>query len=250
MSSARKSMSKINSIDGLLWDGWHWDTTTISYFFPIFESQYPTKADGFGTLNVLQRAAAELAFHEIAGFTNFSFVKGTSNGQINLAKATKVDTNNDGIADYLVDTAVGFPPSDNFVANATAGDIWFNPTKYNNPLAGSFQFASGIIHEVGHSMGLKHPHEIVGQAPKLESGSESMDGLAFTIMSYSDYPGDDPNDLQSALSTNHPQSYMMLDIAALQYLYGANFTSNGNTIYRWTPTIELGVRDKFFREWG
>ena len=33
-----------------------------------------------------------------------------------------------------------------------------------------------------------------------------------------------------------PQSYMMLDIAALQHLYGADFAVNaGDTVYRWTP---------------
>ena len=33
-----------------------------------------------------------------------------------------------------------------------------------------------------------------------------------------------------------PQTYMMLDIAALQHMYGADFTINGgNTIYTWSP---------------
>ena len=33
-----------------------------------------------------------------------------------------------------------------------------------------------------------------------------------------------------------PQSFMMLDIAALQHIYGADFTANaGNTVYRWCP---------------
>ncbi len=33
-----------------------------------------------------------------------------------------------------------------------------------------------------------------------------------------------------------PQSYMMLDIAAMQAMYGADYTTNaGNTVYKWTP---------------
>ena len=34
-----------------------------------------------------------------------------------------------------------------------------------------------------------------------------------------------------------PQTYMIDDIAALQYMYGANFNTNaGNTVYSWSPT--------------
>jgi serralysin len=40
-----------------------------------------------------------------------------------------------------------------------------------------------------------------------------------------------------------PTSFMMLDIAALQHLYGANYATNaGDTVYRWSPTTgEMSV---------
>ncbi|MEY8837814.1 M10 family metallopeptidase C-terminal domain-containing protein [Cribrihabitans sp. XS_ASV171] len=35
---------------------------------------------------------------------------------------------------------------------------------------------------------------------------------------------------------SYPQTYMMYDIAALQYMYGADYTANsGNTVYSWSP---------------
>jgi serralysin len=35
----------------------------------------------------------------------------------------------------------------------------------------------------------------------------------------------------------YAQSLMMYDIAALQHLYGADYTTNaGNTVYRWNPS--------------
>ena len=37
---------------------------------------------------------------------------------------------------------------------------------------------------------------------------------------------------------NQPQSYMQSDIAALQYMYGANFTTNG------TASTYPGARDR------
>jgi serralysin len=54
-------------------------------------------------------------------------------------------------------------------------------------------------------------------------------------MTYRSYAGS-----QGTYYTNElhggPQSFMMLDIAALQHLYGADFETNaGDTVYRWTP---------------
>ena len=38
-------------------------------------------------------------------------------------------------------------------------------------------------------------------------------------------------------STSYPQTLMMLDIAATQEMYGANFATNGgNTVYKWSAT--------------
>ena len=35
---------------------------------------------------------------------------------------------------------------------------------------------------------------------------------------------------------NNPQTFMMLDIAALQKMYGADYSANaGNTTYQWSP---------------
>ena len=81
----------------------------------------------------------------------------------------------------------------------------------------------------------------------MQGNAETLDELrwaANTVMSYRDYPGDvlARTDLGGGIkegigSLDTPQSYMMLDIAALQYLYSANFVSNGDTVYKFTPTI-------------
>jgi serralysin len=61
-------------------------------------------------------------------------------------------------------------------------------------------------------------------------------------MSYSSYEGAKG---WYAPEGDYPQTLMMYDIAALQYMYGANFDTNpGNTVYRWNPdTGELSISD-------
>ena len=121
MTNTKKQLSEINAIDGILWDGWKWDLSTITYFFPVFESQYPTASEGFETLNFTQREFALIAFREIASFTGLNFSPGATAGTLNLAQATKFDTDNDNAADFVVNTAAGGPPSDAFIDAGIAG---------------------------------------------------------------------------------------------------------------------------------
>ena len=152
------------------------------------------------------------------------------------------------------------------------GDTWYTPNKYDAPVPGSFSNAAGLLHEFGHALGLKHGHATqpvfnktnvvidgfgnefaepfqAGTAPALPT---QFDGQEFTIMTYKVYIGDDPqngreaNDLPSNV-TDYPWSFMMLDIAALQHLYGANYgngSNAGNTRYSFSPTTgQMTVTD-------
>src|SRR5262249_46294753 len=88
------------------------------------------------------------------------------------------------------------------------------------------------LHELGHSLGLKHSQETGGVAnvavPTAHDDSE------YTVMSYRSYVGG-PLTGYTNEAYGYPQTYMANDILALQTLYGANFsTQSGNTVYTWS----------------
>ena len=96
-----------------------------------------------------------------------------------------------------------------------------------------------IIHEIGHTLGLKHAHEAMGKFGAMPS---DRDATEFTVMSYRSYVGASTSYYTNA-GWSYPQTLMVYDIAALQKLYGANYaTNNTDTVYQWNPsTGELFV---------
>ena len=61
------------------------------------------------------------------------------------------------------------------------------------------------------------------------------DALEYTVMTYRSYIGG-PITGYTNEQWGYPQTFMMSDIAALQTMYGADYTyHSGNTVYSWTP---------------
>ena len=109
---------------------------------------------------------------------------------------------------------------------------------YNNPVLGSFQYAAGLMHETGHNLGLKHGHVTQsGHGVTFPTLPANHDSYEYSVMTYRQFPG---NTRLTAINTpDLPTTYMQDDIAALQYMYGANYGAtahNGNTTYTWSPT--------------
>jgi serralysin len=210
-------------IDGVL--GYTaWSGRTLSYSFPASGSYYgPSYAShenktGFGALNARQQSAVRTLLDEVASLTNLSFSELTESSS---AHATLRFAMSDGPG-----TAWSYFPS----SSAQAGDVWFNKSSgdYDKPVKGNYAYVS-ILHETSHALGLKHPHE---------AGMPSnRDAMEYTVVSYRSYVGASAEDGYSNEAWGYAQSLMMYDIAALQHMYGADFTTNGgNTVYSWSPT--------------
>ena len=143
-------------------------------------------------------------------------------------------------ADLFVDAELGTPPGGvGFYPGGVqrGGDAWFNvnQARFNDVDVGDSAYWV-VLHELGHTLGLKHGHANDRPGPTDDLLPDDLNSMEFSVMTYHRYIGDTApfNDTEEG---GFAQSLMMLDIAAIQYMYGANFNSNaGNTVYTFSTT--------------
>jgi len=111
-----------------------------------------------------------------------------------------------------------------------AGDTWLN---WNNPFIRSLDYEVGsegfalLLHEVLHGLGLKHPHDSggTGRPTYADLDMPFADRQWISVMSYDrlETGGD------GAYDGSMPIAPMIMDVIALQYLYGESSGSAGDT---------------------
>lgn len=225
------SRSGDRNIDGLL-TAYRWSSSSVPLYYSFPGSGewtgYPTGEEpesGFRGINLRQQGVIATIFQEISSYVaQISFGNAGSAG-VAAAEATfRFGHSN------LPETAYAYTP----YHDEAAGDVWFNSTSrnYDDPVRGNYAYFT-FLHEIGHALGLKHPHEpeSFGNMPL------DKDHLSFTVMSYRSYANMDIDEGGYTNGDNHfPQTFMLYDIAALQHMYGANFSArNGDTVYKWNP---------------
>jgi serralysin len=239
-------------VDGLLWGGWKWDTAILPYSYPATKASYIgyVEVEGFESFSAVQIEIAERALSQVSAFTNLAFAKvNNAAGGVGLrfAEATRIDAN-DGYGLHVPgdETAEATPPDPVEFNVVSLGDMWFSHDVFENGAPGTYENI-GVMHELGHSLGLKHGHQenkLDGEGANITLLPEDSDGQAFSIMTYRSYPGQVADEDGYFLSpVDYSTTYMMYDMLALQYLYGANYNyNNGDNIYTWNSTTgEMSV---------
>ena len=205
---------------------------------PFYSSANEPSASIHAGLNTTQMAAARNALQAWANVANLTFTEtsetNTNVGDFRFAFSSAIPSTTWGLAYY---------PSNYW---ASAADVWINPTHRNdtNWSSGSYDYEA-LLHEIGHGLGLKHPgnYDTDGSGTPGPYLPASLDYRNYTIMSYNN-----PVNSLFVSITNNGNSYswtsynvipdtpMLYDLAAIQYLYGANTTyHSGNDTYTFDP---------------
>jgi Ca2+-binding RTX toxin-like protein len=219
-------------IDGVL-SGIKWTDTALTFSFPTSTSAYNYNFGETATFGVLS-AAAQIAvkFQVLANYAAVSGLTFTEITETSTTHATLRYADSDAPG-----TAWAYYPD----VSDYGGDVWAHKTGtygayYDSPTIGSYGYAT-FLHETGHALGLKH-----GQESGFDYGTGfnplplAHDSMEYSIMTYISFVGGSATGYTNETSS-FAQTLMQDDVAAIQYLYGANWTTNGgNSVYTWSAT--------------
>jgi serralysin len=235
------------NIDGIL-SGYKWTTTALKWRIPTAATDYDTDPNTagiqYGDMDrvnsflsptaAMDTATTEIFSKLFAGVSGLTFTKTTASdttADLTIGRSTTV------VGDF--ETAYAYYPYGS--GTGLPGDSWYSDNydgygagyALNNPVKGGYAWIT-FIHEYGHNMGLKHGHQTGGVSNT--AMASDRDGMEFSVMTYRSYVGGPTNGYTNE-QWGFAQSLMMYDIAALQVMYGANFTTNsGNTTYTFSAT--------------
>jgi len=217
-----------NLIDSLI-EGHRWASKSITYSFSGYDSYFSQDPiTGYGPSTDTQREPWSPSFAPLSSSDRFYFTEAlhqwanVANIQFQLIPESSRNVGDIRVAYSSIASgqAHAYLPAN---GAANAGDIWVNldsTSATDDWTLGSYPFFT-IMHEIGHALGLKHPF----------SGSTTLPGSwdtqSLTIMSYSATAGD-----ENSSFSFYPTTPMLLDIQAIQSLYGQNNTyHSGNDNY-------------------
>jgi serralysin len=225
-----------------LWGSGNGQAVTVTYGFRQTAASYTSThaINTFTQLSAAQISAVNLAMSLWSDICGIKFQLVNPNGYTNNATIL--------FGNYYAtnDTAGAFARLPGSVtASSGDGDVWFNTTSRGvstTSLApGTYSFNT-ILHEVGHALGLTHPGPYDASSgvkyTYTNDAKFAQDSGQYTLMSYFD--NSDGGQGSGIMDSN--VTPMMLDILAMQNIYGANMsTRTGDSVYGFGNTTGTSI---------
>ncbi len=197
------------------WNGGAALGTPVSLSYSFLSSTADGES-GFVPMTAAQQQAVRDVLAMYESIANIRFTEAGSNGDIRFGTS-----NQSGVSAGITYTSVHSNGS------LSQADVFLNNTGSSSSAASAASLTPGaygymtLIHEIGHALGLKHPGDYNSTGP---NGADppylpaALDSEKFAVMSYVD-------NADSAVYHSTPG---LLDIAAVQYLYGVNNAAAGS----------------------
>ena len=192
-----------------------------SSFYYLFADEMPIysvltdKAEGFAPFSEIQKQNTVRALKYVDSVTGLRFTQTVDPVQANTLTFL---TNSQSAGSY----GYAYLPE----IHPLGSDIFLASDPTNATLSVGTRGALTLLHEIGHALGLKHPHEKVDGLGANSVLSSGEDRVANTIMSYI-----------APSSEDFKFEFNDLDIAGLHYIYGPNnYARVGNDRYNLSAT--------------
>lgn len=220
-------------LDAIDW-GTQLPSLTVTYYFKETPALYNSLIGQVG-LNAwypYEKQQAEKALATFETFTNLNFVEVSNQASADIVL---MQTSNQYMGTGVL--GVGAPPG-----TFREGEVLFNwqglGWDETNPGKGGLEKGGygfvTMIHELGHALGLAHPHDTGGTSTVFpgvtpddysDLGDYNLNQGIYTMMSYNDGWWTSPNGrAKGGAAYGFEGTPMAFDIAALQAKYGANMS--------------------------